>query len=124
MERLRQEQGTVLFTTALINEAGLMIGHSNVLFVGAAPAAAYQAMTGIDAAYRGRGLARWLKAELITRIGEKYPGIESLVTEMRSINEPIQAINRQLGYEIEARGHEMELPVAAVRDFVARNVRE
>jgi len=120
MEALRQEQGTVMLTTALIDETGRMIGHSNVLFVRAAPSVAYQAMTGVDAAYRGRGLAKWLKAELLSQLGRKYPAIHALSTEMRAVNEPILAINRRLGHELEAQGHEMEIKVSAVRDYTAR----
>jgi len=118
-EKLHEEQGSVTFTVALLDPQGKMIAHTNGLFLAAAPREVYQAMTGVSAEYRGRGLAKWLKAELFVRIGMEYPANESFVTEMRAVNEPILAINRQMGYYLEGRGHEIAIDTGALRKFVS-----
>ena len=60
----RRKNKMHIYTYALFDSDGTMIGHSNALINGADPTDVYQAMTGISRDYRGRGLSRWLKAAL------------------------------------------------------------
>jgi RimJ/RimL family protein N-acetyltransferase len=115
MEEARQAAGAHLYTVALLDEAGVMIGHSNASIFGRRPRDVYQSMTGIDPAHRGRGLSRWLKAALFKKVGEDFPTLESLTTDMRAVNEPIQKVNAQIGYELLSQGHEYRIEVDALR---------
>jgi len=58
---------------------------------------AYHMITGVDRAYRGRGLALALKL-LVLRCARRY-GVARARTNNDSLNAPILAINRRLGYQ-------------------------
>ncbi|SRR5579875_1056600 len=60
-------------------------------------ATAHHMMTGVDRAYRGRGLAQALKL-LALRCARRYGAIR-VTTNNDSLNAPILAINRKLGYQ-------------------------
>ena len=60
---------------------------------------AYNAFTGVDRDYRGRGLAQALKL-LAVRLAQRY-GAEYIRTNNDSQNAPMLAINRKLGYRAE-----------------------
>jgi RimJ/RimL family protein N-acetyltransferase len=57
---------------------------------------AYNAFTGVDRDYRGRGLAQALKL-LASRFAQRH-GASSIATDNDSRNAPMLAINRKLGY--------------------------
>lgn len=115
----RKENDAHIYTYALINSEDRMVAHSNVSVNGKNPRDAYQAMTGIEPEYRGRGLSKWLKGELFFKVGRDYPENEMFTSDMRAINEPILAVNRQMGYVLEGNGHEFELTVDSLRKSIA-----
>lgn len=102
----RRTGGQHMYVIALVNEKGRMIGHTNGFISEQNPTEMYQAMTGIAASYRGKGLSKWLKATLFTKVGEDFPNNEYLVTDMRAVNEPIHAVNTQMGFELISQGFE------------------
>ena len=59
----------------------------------------YNAFTGVDRAYRGRKIALALKL-LAIQCARKY-GASSILTDNDSLNAPMLAINRKLGYQQE-----------------------
>jgi len=59
----------------------------------------HNAFTGVDRAYRGRKIALALKL-LAIQCARKY-GAKSIMTDNDSLNAPMLAINRKLGYEQE-----------------------
>lgn len=62
-----------------------------------------QWMTGIKTDYQGRGLAKWLKAKMLSLLLEKYPDLETIYTNCHANNLPMIAINQAMGYEINER---------------------
>jgi len=58
----------------------------------------HQYFTGVLGRYRRRGLAKRLKAEMLIYIKEKFPGAEYVTTTTAKENQPMLAINRQLGF--------------------------
>ncbi|MCK4572908.1 MAG: hypothetical protein KAU36_00990 [candidate division Zixibacteria bacterium] len=107
----RQKNNVHLYTYALLNQQDNLVAHSNASINELNPADVYQAITGVLEEYRGRGIAKWLKAALFRKIGEDFPANESMTTDMRAVNEPIQAVNRQMGYVLESQGNEFETSV-------------
>jgi len=82
------------------------------------PRNAFQAMTGVRWDYRGRGLARWLKAAMFTKLGEEFPQNEKIVTVMRAVNEPMQKINAQMGYILEREGAEFKIELEKMKTYL------
>ncbi len=114
----RRNNNMHLYTYALFNVDDIMIGHSNAVINGSDPSYVYQAMTGIDREYRGRGLSRWLKAALFFKIGEDFPANHTMTTDMRAVNAPIQKVNAEMGYVLLSAGHEFELSAKGLSGFL------
>lgn len=113
-EALRRRNGQYLYTGALLDGEGRMIGHSNMATHDDPPMEWHQAMTGIERAWRGRGLSKWLKAALFVRTGEDFPQSRYIWTEMRAVNEPIHLVNRAMGFELSSEGYEWSIDRAAL----------
>ena len=114
----RDKHGLVMLNSVLYN-ADRMIGYSSVNIRLENPAYVYQAMTGVLKEYRGRGLAKWLKAAGFREVLNRYPENKAFMTEMRSVNEPIQHINRLMGYKLLSRGFEYRIDPADLNKFLA-----
>ena len=102
----------------LIDKGAQIVGLTCVLVTSAEPSELYQAMTGVVEGYRGKGLAKWLKAAMYLRMLEEIPSWHRIVTEMRSVNEPILHINSRIGYEFQSGGHEFVAERDVLETFV------
>lgn len=56
-------------------------------------------MTGVGHKYQGRGLGKWLKAEMIAHLKEIYPDMSEIRTGNATVNAPMLSINRRLGFK-------------------------
>ncbi|MBU0985306.1 MAG: hypothetical protein KKA42_15635 [candidate division Zixibacteria bacterium] len=117
-ESLNRKQNAQLYTCALVDNDGVMVGYSNAYISVDCPRDVFQALTGVIGEYRGRGAAKWLKAALYRKVCEDFPGMETMYTDMRAVNEPIQVVNRQMGYVLENQGHEFLIERTAVERAV------
>jgi mycothiol synthase len=54
--------------------------------------------TGVDAAHRGKGLGKWLKAAMTRRILAELPDVRWVITWNAGSNDAMLAINNQLGF--------------------------
>jgi GNAT superfamily N-acetyltransferase len=79
---------------ALAGEA--VVGYAMLSFHGALPAIAYHKLTAVKRAWRGRGVARALKAAQIR--WALANGYEELRTLNERRNEPIRRLNARFGY--------------------------
>lgn len=58
-----------------------------------------QSMTGVGKKYQGRGIGKWLKAEMIAHLKEIYPDMTVIITGNATVNAPMLSINRRLGFK-------------------------
>ncbi len=58
-----------------------------------------QGLTGVKKEYRGRGLGKWIKAELLIFIKNNLPKTEYIVTGNADHNAPMMSINNRLGFK-------------------------
>lgn len=58
-----------------------------------------QNLTGVRQIERGRGLGKWLKAEMVTRIMEMFPEITYISTGNADSNAPMLSINHRMGFK-------------------------
>lgn len=63
------------------------------------PGKVWQGLTGVRKAYQGRGIGKWLKAEMIAYLKEHYPGMTEIDTGNATTNDPMLSINRRLGFQ-------------------------
>lgn len=85
------------FAVALEAGTDNVVGYANLLFPPGTSSVAWHGMTAVARAWRGRGVARALKAATIAWAAAN--GLESLDTANDIDNEPMRAVNRRLGYE-------------------------
>lgn len=97
-EELSIKNGMVKYNFIIINEKDELIGLSTARINPKNQNVVNQFMTGVSKEYRGRSLAKWLKAAVFFSVENDYRDFKMFNTQMRSINEPIQHINNQMGY--------------------------
>ncbi|MEE9441420.1 MAG: hypothetical protein V3V99_01980 [candidate division Zixibacteria bacterium] len=117
-EKWREDNNSRLITSLLLHNVNGVIGISNIMINMSDPREAYQAMTGVTAKYRGRGLSKWLKASLYEKIGKDFHGNEFMVTDMRAANKPIYVVNEQMGYKLFSKGAEFEIYSTQLKKYL------
>jgi len=108
-EAWRQKNGISVYKYLLFDPDDNMIALTLVSVDLNNPTNVFQLMTGVTEKLRFQGLAKWLKAAMFYKLEEDCPGNEKIITGMRSLNRPMQAINSQMGFELARRGFEFKL---------------
>ncbi len=99
LEKRRHKIG-IIWTTILSREVdGIISGLTETIYYPDQPTIIFQGLTGVKAKYRGRGLGKWLKAEMLHHIKENLPEVDTIATDFAFINEPMIAINRRMGFK-------------------------
>ncbi|MEU4330918.1 GNAT family N-acetyltransferase [Nonomuraea dietziae] len=94
-----ENQGDLLHTVAAIAESDDSIaGFTELVVPGDGKGDAQHYGTGVLPEHRGRGLARWMKAEAIRQARERHPDLDGLLTDTADSNGHMRAINDALGY--------------------------
>lgn len=95
--------------------SGDLAGFTDVVFDPEDPAKLNQGNTGVDPAYRGNGLGKWLKAAMLTKVLAERPEVERVRTGNADSNEAMLAINRRLGFEPYVAETVWQLPLERVQ---------
>lgn len=59
-----------------------------------------QGDTGVFQEFRGHGLGKWLKAEMVLRLAQEHPQVTRVRTENAHSNAPMLAINHAMGFKL------------------------
>ncbi|MHA2157174.1 MAG: GNAT family N-acetyltransferase [Candidatus Hodarchaeales archaeon] len=87
-------------TTFVSRESeGILSGLTETFLFNDRPTLLYQGLTGVKKEYQGKGLGKWLKAEMLFYCKKKFPNIKFVATDFALVNEPMIAINRKLGFK-------------------------
>jgi len=88
------------WSTLISREAdGAISGLTEMLYNPHTPHKVIQNLTGVKQEYRGKGLGKWLKAELLYRFHERYPELVYITTGNADSNAPMLSINRRMGFK-------------------------
>lgn len=105
------------WSTLVSQEAdGSISGITDTQYDPATPELVRQYFTGVAPEHRRRGLASWLKAEMLARIRERYPEAKRVMTNNGADNAPMLAINHALGFGAPIVHHTYRFAVPALRD--------
>ncbi|MHA2028072.1 MAG: GNAT family N-acetyltransferase [Candidatus Kariarchaeaceae archaeon] len=91
--------GTKWITKISIETDNKISGLTEILYNPKESYVIYQELTGVKKEYRGRGLGKMLKAEMLFLIREQFPHIDHLRTGNAMSNAPMLAINKGMGYK-------------------------
>jgi GNAT superfamily N-acetyltransferase len=100
LDRALVEAGRQRWTIFVRDPDSRCVGGTEVTFEPWQPALAFQQNTGIDPAHRGRGLAKWVKAEMLQRIRDQQPDVARVRTDNAFSNDAMLAINDALGFDV------------------------
>ncbi len=90
----------LVWSTLISREAdGAISGLTELIYNPTTSHKASQNLTGVKQEYRGRGLGKWLKAELLLRFRERYPTIRYISTGNADANAPMLSINQRMGFK-------------------------
>ena len=92
-------RGDTLCTVAAVAEPdGAIVGFTELVVTGPGRTDAQHYGTGVLPGHRGRGLARWMKAEAIRHTRLRHPDVPGLLTDTADSNVAMRKVNDALGY--------------------------
>lgn len=113
--RLTRSGGRRFSVAAVSEESGEMAALTEMMLGLGAPGWAFQAITAVRRAHRGRRLALLVRASMLEWLTAAEPEAQRVVTWNAVSNKQVRALNEQLGYENWGRPfHSVELAAAAV----------
>ncbi|WP_405458870.1 GNAT family N-acetyltransferase [Streptomyces sp. NBC_00101] len=97
--RAVERRGDLLHTVAAVSEEdGTIAGFTELVVPGDGTGDGLHYGTGVLPAHRGRGLARWMKAESVRTALVTHPALAGLVADTAESNTAMRAVNDALGY--------------------------
>ncbi|MGW3344899.1 GNAT family N-acetyltransferase [Nonomuraea rubra] len=108
--------GEHLLVTAALHRTTGHVAAATVITVAAGRhdlevTAASQHDTAVLPQHRGRGLARWIKAEQTLRLHARFPSVRTITATVNTRNHPMLAVNRAVGYRTIAERLLLENPL-------------
>ncbi|MHA1977201.1 MAG: GNAT family N-acetyltransferase [Candidatus Hodarchaeales archaeon] len=90
---------TVRTTFVSREKDGILSGLTETFVFNDRPTLLYQGLTGVKKQYQGKGLGKWLKAEMLLHCKKAFPDVKYAATDFALVNKPMIAINRKLGFK-------------------------
>ncbi|MFL6239180.1 MAG: GNAT family N-acetyltransferase [Actinomycetes bacterium] len=110
IEATRREQNVRLYEVVARDDAtSRLVGFTEVAVFDTWPEFGDQWDTGVIPDYRGRGVAKWVKTEMLAWLRTTEPALELLTTWNAAVNDSMLAVNKGLGYGDRERWIEAEL---------------
>lgn len=104
MEKRFKDKGIEWITKITRESDGRISGLTEIFYSDEESHLIQQMLTGVKERYRGRGLGKWLKSEMMFLIKEKYPKASFLSTGNADSNAPMLSINNRMGFKRELAG--------------------
>ena len=79
----------------------------------------FQRLTGVARHWRGKGLAKGVKAVMLQLVRERHPGLAMVVTHNAEVNAPMLAINSQLGFVAHRHDGAYQIGTESLRAFLS-----
>jgi GNAT superfamily N-acetyltransferase len=122
-ERRYERLGWRWITLVAREPRGVLSGMTDILYDPAQGELVRQNFTGVLPAYRGLGLAKWLKASMLRLVRRRFPAALQLTTTNADGNAPMLAINQQLGFSAPLQHRTYRFDLAQLQDALERSAR-
>ncbi|NPD88833.1 MAG: GNAT family N-acetyltransferase [Asgard group archaeon] len=97
-EEIRKKHGEIWLTAVSKEKDGKISSLTEIVNTPDKTHIANQLLTGVQPRYRGRGLGKWLKAEMLFLVREKIPEVIVIHTGNSKVNNPMLSINERMGF--------------------------
>jgi RimJ/RimL family protein N-acetyltransferase len=78
----------------------------------------HQRLTAVARRWRGKGLAKGVKAAMLQLVRERHPEVALAVTHNAEVNAPMLAINRRLGFAAHRHDGLYQIGTESLRTFL------
>jgi len=108
-------------TMVLLNAGTEVVAVSEAVWASEYPDRAFQNLTAVAPSWRGRGLAKAVKARLLRAVCERRPDVRLAITSNANVNAAILAINTQLGFVPHRDVRTFQITRGAIEATLARS---
>lgn len=84
------------------------------------PERSYQGLTGVAPTWRGRGLAKAVKAQQLQVFKRRQPNVSIVITSNATVNAAMLAVNTQLGFKSHCESRTYQATITALEDWLAQ----
>ncbi len=119
MEKRRASLGRTHITYYTQEPNGDISGLTEMLYIPERDHLIEQLLTGVQQEYRGRGLGKWLKAEMLLKTKEQFPQVKIISTGNATTNKPMLSINDRLGFKPHKEGITAQLKLEDLEKYLA-----
>lgn len=84
------------------------------------PDRVFQRLTAVARPWRGKGLAKGVKAAMLHLIRARHPEVRTMITSNAEVNAPIRSINHRLGFAVHRRDVTYQVSRETLAGFAAR----
>lgn len=117
-ERLSKERGqNVLRVLAIDEGTGKTAGFTEIFYDPRVPSVLHQGGTAVEPSHRGKGIGKWVKAQMALRILREMPNARYVRTENAGTNAAMLAINVAMGFTAAWEEVIWQAPIAEVRRY-------
>ncbi len=113
----KQEQWLIL---AVQNGTNASAGFTNVVFDPRYPHVIHQGGTAVDPAHQGKGIGKWMKAQVVNKLLAEMPQAGFIRTENAGTNAPMLKINHAMGFGLAWENDIWQLPLADAKAYARR----
>ena len=99
-EEQLKKQGLKWHTKITREKDGKISGLTEFLQIPEMPERIMQLLTGVKKEYRGRGLGKWLKADMLLYIRDNFSESKYIQTDNAISNAPMISINNRMGFKL------------------------
>lgn len=112
------DMGARWLTAASVEPNGSLSGFTEVTYIPDNGWIIQQNLTGVRDPFRGRGLAKWLKAAMLRRVRTELPQVRVVRTENASSNAGMLSINERLGFRMHKERFVVDLKREALERYL------
>ena len=117
-EKRREKLGRTHLTYYTVEPNGDISGLTEILLRPESKTIAIQLLTGVQEKYRGRGLGKWLKAEMLLKIRTDHPEVKIISTDNATTNSPMLSINERLGFNPHRESVTAQITVESLEEYL------
>ena len=99
-ERKIKEKGDKRIYKITKEKDGTISGFTGIYFNPKTSNFVRQLMTGVKEEFRGRGLGKWLKVDMLYYIKGNFPSVRYIESGTEVTNAPMQTINKKMGFKV------------------------